>query len=81
MLNEEETKRIVREAVHETLSGLGISAHEPHEMQADFIYVRKMRKGAEFMSRKIRASIITVTIPTFLYLFWETIKESIGKGG
>ena len=73
---EEDIKRIVHEAVQETLSGLGIAAKEPHEMQADFVYIRRMRKGAEYMSRKVKASVITVTIPSFLYLAWEVIRHS-----
>lgn len=79
-MKQSEMKIIVKEAVHETLSGLGMSAHEPQEMQADFLYIRKMRKGAEFMSRKIRTSIVTVTIPTFLYIAWEVVKSMISKG-
>lgn len=74
-------KNIVREAVFETLSGLGISANDPQEMQADFIYVRKMRKGAEFMTNKIRASIITVIIPTGIYVIWEAMRQLFVKGG
>ncbi|MDA0780777.1 MAG: hypothetical protein PQ612_06550 [Rickettsiales bacterium] len=77
--NEMEIKKIVREAVHETLNGLGISVHSPQEMQADFIYIRKMRKGAEMVTQKIKASLITVTIPTVLYIFWESLKEMLKK--
>jgi hypothetical protein len=80
-MKNEDIKNIIREAVHETLSGLGIAANEPQEMQADFLYVRKMRKGAEFMSNKIRASIITVTIPTIIYMAWESLRQMLGKGG
>ncbi|PIR39615.1 MAG: hypothetical protein COV35_03670 [Alphaproteobacteria bacterium CG11_big_fil_rev_8_21_14_0_20_39_49] len=77
--NEMEIKKIVREAVHETLNGLGISMHSPQEMQADFIYIRKMRKGAEMVTQKIKASLITVTIPTALYIVWESLKEMVKK--
>ena len=77
--NEQEIKKIVREAVHETLNGLGISVNKPHEMQADFIYIRKMRKGSEMISQKIKASIITVTIPTVIYIAWESLKESLKR--
>ena len=77
--NEQQTKKIVREAVHETLKGLGISVHEPHEMQADFIYIRKMRKGSEMISQKIKASVITVTIPTVIYIAWESFKELLKR--
>lgn len=79
MFSEEDMRRVVRETVHETLNGIGINASNPHEMQADFIYVRKMRKGAEFMSRNVRASIITVTIPTMLYMLWESLRHVVSK--
>ena len=76
---QEDIKVVVKQAVHETLSGLGMSADRPHEMQADFIYIRKVRKGSEAMSNKIRMSLITVTIPTFLYLLWDAVKGLIAK--
>lgn len=79
-MKQNEIKAIVCEAVHETLSGLGISSHEPQEMQADFLYIRKVRKGGEFMSRTIRTSLITITIPTFLYAIWESLKNIVGRG-
>jgi len=78
-MHPDEIKDIVREAVYETLHGLGISANEPHEMQADFLYMRKMRKGSDLMADRIKASIITVTIPTALYVFWDSIKQMLGK--
>ncbi|MDB2415361.1 hypothetical protein N9W34_06280 [Rickettsiales bacterium] len=80
-LQEEDLRKIVRETVHETLIGLGMGAQEPQELQSDFIYIRKIRKGSEDIARKVRASIITVTIPTFLYLLWETIKTILVKIG
>jgi len=78
-MTDDDIRRIVREAVYETLSGLGMAAHEQHEVQADFLYIRKMRKGSEMMSRTIRTTSITVLVPTFAYLIWEAIKNSVGK--
>lgn len=79
-MNELETKRIVRDAVYETLCGLGITTHDPHEMQADFHYMRKLRKGSEFLSKTMVASVITVTIPTVLYLLWEVVRKGVSGG-
>lgn len=78
-MNDDEIRRIVREAVYETLSGLGMDAARQHEVQADFLYVRKMRKGSEALSRNIRATSITFLIPTVLYMLWESIRQSLGK--
>lgn len=79
MTNDDDIKRIVRETVHETLAVMGIFANNPQETQADFIYIRRMRLGAEAMSRAIRTGLITATIPTFLYLLWQTIKEALAR--
>ncbi len=78
-MNDEDIRKIVREAVYETLGGLGVDSTSQHEVQADFIYVRKMRKGSEAMSRNIRATAITFCIPTVLYMFWESIKQAVGR--
>ena len=76
-MTDDDIRRVVREAVHETLSGLGMAAHEQHEVQADFHYIRKMRKGAEAMSRNIRKAMITAIIPTILYILWQAIKGEV----
>lgn len=78
-MTDEDIRQIVREAVLETLSGLGVDVHGQHEVQADFLYVRKMRKGSEAMSRTIRNTAITAMIPTILYLFWESIKQALWR--
>jgi hypothetical protein len=78
-MTDEDIRRVVREAVHETLSGLGMAAHEQHELQADFLYIRKMRKGSEATGRNIRNTAITVIIPTVIYILWQAIKGEIWR--
>ena len=81
MLDETTIHRIVKEAsretVQETLTALGFDVHDPHEVQSDLLYLRQVRKGSEFMRQRIRASIITVLIPTLLYLLWEVLKQGL----
>lgn len=78
-MTDDDIRHIVREAVYETLSGLGMAAHEQQELQADFIYIRKMRKASEALGGNIRASIITVLIPTTLYILWQAVKGEVWK--
>ena len=78
-MEEEQIRKIVEEAVRETLSVLGIAHKEPQEMQADFLYIRRMRRGSEMVSQRVMTSIITVMIPTTLYLLWEALRQVIGK--
>lgn len=78
-MNDEDIRRIVHEAVYETLQGLGIDASRQHEVQADFLYVRKMRKGSEALSRNIGATSITFLIPALLYMLWESIRQALWR--
>ena len=78
-MTDDDMRRIVREAIFEVLSGLGIEAQQQHEVQADFLYVRKIRKGSEAMGRTIRNSAITVLIPTMVYMIWNSIKNTMGR--
>jgi len=78
-MTDDEIRQIVREAVYETLSGLGMAEHEQHEVQADFLYIRRMRKGSEAISGSIKTTLITVLIPSFLYVIWEALKSELWK--
>ena len=77
--NEKNLKRIVKEVVHETLSGLGFAPHEPNEMQANMVYLTKLRKGSEFMSLRAKASLIAFLIPTLMYFIWESLKRTFNQ--
>lgn len=79
MQKNSDIKKIVQQAVRETLTGLGFNANDPTEIQADLLYLRKMRRGSEEMSRLAKRCIITVTIPAFLYMAWEVIKRSLSE--
>lgn len=78
-MNKEEVRFLVKEAVKETLKGIGITVDNPHETQADFYYIRKLRKSHEFIGRRIFISIIAFFVPSILYIFWENLKDIIKK--
>jgi len=82
-MEEDIIKKIVhettKEAVHETLKGLGFDTKSPHEVQSDLLYLRKVRKGSEFISLRVKASTIALLVPTILYIMWEAIKQSVTK--
>lgn len=80
MHDEEAMRRVVKETVHETLSGLGFDTHNLAEMQADMVYLRHLRKGSEDVFSKIRLVLLTTTIPGILYLLWEAFKNKIKNG-
>jgi hypothetical protein len=66
------TKEIITETVNQTLTGLGLDLKEINEMQADFIYLRKSRKNNEDIWQKIKAAIITVCVPSFVYSLYRS---------
>jgi hypothetical protein len=68
-------KKIVRDAVHETLASLGFTPHAPQQMQADMLYMRKARKGSDELMRLIRASAITVAVTGLAYALIAGIKQ------
>jgi hypothetical protein len=76
-MKEEEIRSIVRQTVQETISGLGMNVTDPHELQADFAYIRNMRKGSEYLTKRIKLTAISVVIPSFLYLAWEAFKGAL----
>lgn len=80
MQDEEALRKIIREAVQETLSGLGFNVNNLYEVQADMQYLHKLRRDSEDLSSRIRLSIITVTVPALLYLLWGAVKKAVGGG-
>ncbi len=78
-----EIQRIIhetaRESVRETLRSAGMNMDDLHETQADMLYLRKIRKGSEFIGLRIRGTIIAAMIPTLLYLLWEVVKTGLHK--
>lgn len=68
---------IVRDAVRETLVGLGFDIADPRGLQADMIYLRRIRRGAEDVTRVVRHSVLTLAVSTALYLLWEAVKGAV----
>jgi hypothetical protein len=77
MTEEDILRKIVREAVHETLSGLGFNLVNLHEIQADLLYLHYKRKSSEEMVGRVKLSVITVVVPLLLYLLWGAVKMQI----
>jgi hypothetical protein len=76
--NEQAIKKIVIEAVHETLSGLGFDVSSRYEMQADLLYLRKARNSNEELSKLVKGAIITLVVPTALCALWQGLKLVLG---
>jgi len=73
-------QQLIREAVQETLAGLGFDTSSPAKIQADMHYLRRMRQGAEDMASLTRTSLLTIFISTALYMLWQAAKDLVLKG-
>ena len=74
------TEDEVRKVVHETLDALGIDAADKQETQADFLFLRKQRRGSEELYKWARRSIIGAATAALCYALWESFKQTL-KGG
>lgn len=74
-IDPEELRKVIRETVHETLLRMGFDAQQAQRIQADMLYLRRIREGSEDMVRRVRASIITVLVSTVLFLLWQAVRD------
>lgn len=79
--DDERTREIAREAatqaVHETLTGLGIDADNPMEAQQDAAMLRRLRKAKE---RGVIALVLAMG-GALLAASWQWIKTSLTFSG
>ena len=75
----EDTEIIIRQAVKETLIGLGFDTLDPREMQQDLLHLRKIRKGSEELSRKAKTTMIAIAVSSGAYIVWEALKKALAN--
>lgn len=78
-MKEEDFRRIFREEIDNTFTMYGFDPKNPQEMQKNVSYMRDMRKGCETIKSHAVKAVVTATIPTALYIFWQAIKGASGK--
>lgn len=76
-MKQEDVRAIVKETVHETLMTLGVDIHDASQVQQDMAHIRKLRLGCEATKRNIIRAFLTVSVPSAVYIFWETFKHII----
>lgn len=74
-MKKEDIKEAVKEAMDEKFLAYGFRVGEPNEMQADMIYLHKMRTGSEAISRHAIKVIVGVVVPTSIYITWDWLKS------
>jgi hypothetical protein len=73
-LNEAEIRRIVADAVTETLTRMGIDAKEPIEVQRDFQHLRAWRQSIETVKKQSLITAIGIITAGVLGAIWLAVK-------
>lgn len=80
-----ERKELAEAAAHEAVKeafmilAIDMENHESIKgIQADLLYMRKLRQGSDDLSRALKRSGISIAILAMAYVLWEGIKSYIG---
>jgi hypothetical protein len=73
-MNEAEVKRIVAEAVEETLTKLGFDVGKPMEAQKDMQFLRDWRESAATVKKQSLITAVGVITVGVLGLIWLAIQ-------
>jgi hypothetical protein len=75
-VTEHELKKIVAEAVAETLLQLGIDASDPVEMQKDMAHLRSWRESVATVKQQSLVTAVGIVVAGILGLLWLAFKGS-----
>jgi hypothetical protein len=75
-MTEHEVKKIVAEAVSETLLQLGIDASDPVEMQKDMAHLRAWRESVNTVKQQGLVTAVGILVAGALGLLWLAFKGS-----
>ena len=80
-----EKLELIRQAVTETLTTLGIDATQPIEVQKDMAHLRASRKGSETTKALVKKTAVPIIVVGVLAAVWggfsDAIIELLGKRG
>lgn len=76
-MTEGEIHEVVRQAVHETLTSLGVDLDDPFEVQRDFQYLRSWRRAVETVRNAGLKASVGVVVTGALGLLWAKITGKI----
>jgi hypothetical protein len=73
-MTDDEGKKLVREAVIQTLTELGIDVKNPLEMQRDFSHLRAWRESTEEVKRKGFLTLVGILVTGVAGAVWVAMK-------
>lgn len=79
-LTRQELKDVIREAVDEAFTKMGIDTTNPIEMQADFKHLREWRLSMVAMRTKGMLAIMTIVVSGAAAALWVGFKATLTQG-
>lgn len=79
ILSRDELRGLVREAVRETLTTLGVDLREPLEVQRDFGWLRDMRTASGSIRAKVGATAIGILVAGMAAALWLGLQSLIHR--
>ena len=56
---------------------MGFTTEEPHELQADMLYLRKSRMGSDEVAKWVRRTVVTTALSGLLYTFYAGLRITL----
>jgi len=78
-LTPEDVHTVIKEAVHETLTQMGVDTTSPLEMQRDFQHLRDWRTAQEALKQKGAFVMVTIIVTGVASLLWIGFKDFFGR--
>ena len=73
-MSDEETREIIKQTVHETLSSLGLDIENPQEMRRDMAALRDFRKAREKGKTAAIWALVTVVVSGIATAIWQSLQ-------
>lgn len=71
IISKKQLKEVVQETVHETFKTLGVNVNDPYRMQSNFIFLDRLRRRFDEVSRLVGNAILyAIGITILALLVW-----------
>lgn len=77
MNDDEHIRQLIIQTVHETLASLGVDPRRMNDVQADMLYLRRIRRSSEEMGRRLRQTSLTLLATAMIAALWQGIRHAL----
>lgn len=81
ILSQDQMRELMRETVHETLTGLGVDQSDPLETQRDLAWLRDLRRASASARAKAGATLIGLLVAALGGAVWLGLRAMLREPG